>query len=83
MGTAGLTAALCVDKLLRAGVTAEGGSVLVIGATGGVGSVAVLLLAKLGFQVTAATGKAEQEGFLRQLGAVDVIARAELLEGME
>ncbi len=83
LGTAGLTAALCVDKLLRAGVTAQGGPVLVTGATGGVGSVAVLLLAKLGFQVTAATGKAEQEGFLRQLGAVDVIARAELLEGMD
>lgn len=83
LGTAGLTAALCVDKLLHAGVTAQSGPVLVTGATGGVGSIAVMLLAKLGFQVTAATGKAEQEEFLRQLGAADVIARAELLEGMD
>lgn len=83
LGTAGLTAALCVDKLLRAGVIPEDGPMLVTGATGGVGSVAVVLLAKLGFQVTAATGKAEQEGFLRQLGASDVISRAALLEGMD
>lgn len=83
LGTAGLTAALCVDKLLHAGVVPQSGSVLVTGATGGVGSIAVMLLAKLGFQVTAATGKAEQAGFLRQLGATAVIARAELLEGMD
>lgn len=83
LGTAGLTAALCVDKLLHAGVAPQNGPVLVTGATGGVGSIAVMLLAKLGFQVTAATGKAEQAGFLRQLGAADVVARAELLEGMD
>ncbi len=83
MSHAGLTAALCVDKLLNAGVTPDGGPVLVTGATGGVGSIAVVLLAKLGFQVTAATGKAEQANFLRQLGASDVIDRAELLEGMD
>ena len=83
LGTAGLTAALCVDKLINAGVAPQNGPVLVTGASGGVGSVAVMLLAKLGFQVTAATGKAEQEGFLRQLGASAVISRAALAEGMD
>ena len=75
LGTAGLTAALCVDKLLRAGLTAEAGSVLVTGATGGVGSIAIVLLKHLGFHVTAVTGKAEQAEFLRQLGAQVVISR--------
>lgn len=83
LGTAGLTAALCVDKLVNAGVAPQNGPVLVTGATGGVGSIAVMLLAKLGYQVTAATGKAEQAEFLRQLGAAEVIDRAELLEGMD
>ncbi len=83
LGTAGLTAALCVDKLVNAGVAPKNGPVLVTGATGGVGSIAVMLLAKLGYQVTAATGKAEQAEFLRELGAAEVIDRAELLEGME
>lgn len=83
LGTAGLTAALCVAKLLHAGVHAANGPVLVTGATGGVGSIAVMLLAKLGFQVTAATGKAEQSNFLRRLGAAEVVARSALLEGMD
>ena len=80
LGTAGLTAALCVDKLLKAGLTPDAGAVLVTGATGGVGSVAVALLAQLGFAVTAATGKAEAAGFLRSLGATEIIDRQELLE---
>ena len=83
LGTAGLTAALCVDKLVNASVAPKNGPVLVTGATGGVGSIAVMLLAKLGYQVTAATGKTEQAEFLRELGAAEVIDRAELLEGME
>lgn len=84
LGTAGLTAALCVDKLLRAGLTPHNtGSVLVTGATGGVGSIAVVLLNQLGFHVTAATGKAEQADFLRQLGAQAVISRAELSAGTD
>lgn len=83
LGTAGLTAALCVDKLVNAGVTPQNGPVLVTGATGGVGSIAIMLLAKLGFQVTAASGKAEQADFLRELGATEVIDRAELLEGTD
>lgn len=83
LGTAGLTAALCVDKLLRAGLTADAGPVLVTGATGGVGSIAVVLLHQLGFQVVAATGKAEQVEFLHQLGAQSVIAREELSAGAD
>ncbi|MDY0249334.1 MAG: YhdH/YhfP family quinone oxidoreductase [Pseudomonas sp.] len=83
LGTAGLTAALCVDKLMRAGLTPDAGSVLVTGATGGVGSIAVVLLNQLGFHVTAATGKAEQADFLRQLGAQAVIDREVLTAGTD
>ncbi|MGF9695649.1 acryloyl-CoA reductase [Paenibacillus sp. MABNR03] len=78
IGTAGFTAALSVDALLRAGVTPEMGKVLVTGATGGVGSMAVAILAKLGFEVTASTGKKEeQEKLLTDLGASQVISREE------
>lgn len=78
IGTAGFTAALSVDALLQAGVTPERGKVLVTGATGGVGSMAVAILAKLGFEVTASTGKKDQEEqLLRDLGASDVISREE------
>ncbi|MBS7660451.1 YhdH/YhfP family quinone oxidoreductase [Pseudomonas lalucatii] len=83
LGTAGLTAALCVDKLEQAGVVPDAGPVLVTGATGGVGSVAVTLLAKLGYQVAAATGKAEQGAFLQALGAERIVLRGELQEGVE
>ncbi|MEO8525468.1 MAG: MDR family oxidoreductase [Caldimonas sp.] len=78
IGTAGYTAMLCVLAMERHGVRAGDGDVLVTGATGGVGSVAVALLARLGHRVTAATGKADQTDYLRQLGAIDVIDRAEL-----
>ncbi|MFM1896939.1 MAG: hypothetical protein RLZZ385_2013 [Pseudomonadota bacterium] len=78
LGTAGFTAALCVEKLLHQGLRPELGEVLVTGASGGVGSVAVALLAKLGFEVTASTGKPEQQGFLQRLGAAQCMARAEL-----
>jgi len=80
LGTAGLTAALCVDKLLRAGLEKEHGQVLVSGATGGVGSLAVALLSKLGFSVIASTGKADAADWLRELGAAEVIDRQELTE---
>ncbi|MDT8428581.1 MAG: YhdH/YhfP family quinone oxidoreductase [Pseudomonadales bacterium] len=79
-GTAGLTAALCVEKLLCNGLHKDAGPVLVTGASGGVGSYAVALLAKLGFRVTACTGKPEQETALKKLGASDVIARDSLTE---
>jgi putative YhdH/YhfP family quinone oxidoreductase len=75
LGTAGFTAALCVHKLEAAGMTPASGPVLVTGATGGVGSVAVMLLAKLGYSVTAVTGKATQHDFLRQIGASEIIDR--------
>jgi len=84
LGTAGLTAALCVEKLVRAGVRSSDGDVLVTGATGGVGSIAIKLLSQLGYSVVAATGKVEQQAeFLKQLGAKEVINRAELLEGAD
>jgi len=78
IGTAGYTAALCVDALINAGVTPDQGEVLVTGATGGVGSIAVALLARAGFTVAAATGKAAEADYLAQLGAASVIDRAEL-----
>jgi acrylyl-CoA reductase (NADPH) len=83
LGTAGFTAALAVDKLERAGMEPGTGPVLVTGATGGVGSVAVKLLSKLGYRVTAVSGKPEQADFLRSLGAAEVIGRDALLQGTE
>ena len=76
-GTAGLTAALCVMRLMAFGLTKDSGEVLVTGATGGVGSVAVSILAKLGFNVVAATGKTDEKDFLTQLGAKAIISRDE------
>ncbi|MBB5210667.1 YhdH/YhfP family quinone oxidoreductase [Microbulbifer hydrolyticus] len=78
LGTAGLTAALCVEKLLEAGARPEDGEVLVTGATGGVGSIAVALLGKLGFKVAAVTGKLESAEFLTSLGAWKVLDRETL-----
>lgn len=78
IGTAGYTASLCVDALLKAGVTPEQGEILVTGATGGVGSVAIALLKKAGFTVAAATGKTSETAYLEKLGATTVIDRAEL-----
>ena len=78
IGTAGYTASLCVDALLRHGVSPDRGEVLVTGATGGVGSVAIALLRAAGFTVAAATGKSSEEPYLKQLGAQTVLDRAEL-----
>ena len=83
LGTAGFTAALCIHKLEAAGMAPAGGPVLVTGATGGVGSVAVKLLAKLGYEVHAGTGKAAQHDFLKELGASTVVDREALLAGSE
>jgi acrylyl-CoA reductase (NADPH) len=80
IGTAGYTAALCVEALVNAGVTPDQGEVLVTGATGGVGSVAVALLKKAGFTVAGSTGKASEHAYLTQLGADSIIDRAELSE---
>ncbi len=80
VGTAGLTSMLAVLALEDHGLTPAAGEVLVTGAAGGVGSVAVALLAKLGYQVAAVTGRPETESYLRDLGAARIIARADLAE---
>ncbi len=80
VGTAGYTAMLSVLALERYGIKPEQGPVLVTGASGGVGSVAVSILAKLGYEVIASTGRTENADFLYQLGASEVIDRAELSE---
>lgn len=78
IGTAGYTAMLSVLALERAGVKPGDGEVLVTGASGGVGSVAIAILSRLGYRVVASTGKTAEADFLKALGAVDVIDRAEL-----
>ena len=78
VGTAGYTAALAVLALERHGAEPSAGDVLVTGATGGVGSIAIMLLAAAGFRVVASTGKAGETEYLRQLGAAEVIDRAAL-----
>lgn len=78
IGTAGYTAMLCVLALERHGLRPGSGDVLVTGATGGVGSIAVALLSGLGYRVVAATGKSSEAPYLQALGAGDVIDRAEL-----
>ncbi len=78
IGTAGYTAMLCVLALEDHGVKPGSGEVLVTGATGGVGSVAIALLGKLGYQVVAATGKVAEADYLKTLGASAIIDRAEL-----
>ena len=80
IGTAGYTAMLCVMALERGGVTPSSGEVLVTGAAGGVGSVAVAILSKLGYSVAASTGRTEEADYLKALGAATVIDRAELSE---
>jgi acrylyl-CoA reductase (NADPH) len=78
IGTAGYTAMLCVLALEDAGVTPAKGAVVVTGANGGVGSVAIAVLAKLGYRVIASTGRPEEEAYLKDLGAAEIIPRSEL-----
>jgi acrylyl-CoA reductase (NADPH) len=78
IGTAGYTAMLAVMALEDAGVTKDRGAVLVTGAAGGVGSVAIAILAKLGYRVVASTGRPEEGAYLESLGAVEIVPRAEL-----
>lgn len=78
IGTAGLTSMLCVLALERHGVTPDDGTVVVTGSSGGVGSVAISLLARRGYRVAAVTGRTEEEPYLRRLGAVEIVDRAEL-----
>lgn len=81
IGTAGLTAALSVARMEHNGLSPEAGSVIVTGATGGVGSLAVDMLAGLGYEVVALTGKAGERGYLEDLGASEVLLRQELEMG--
>lgn len=79
IGTAGYTSMLCIQAIRDHGVSPEDGPILVTGAAGGVGSVAISLLAKLGYSVTASTGRvSETSDFLKSLGATDIIAREDL-----
>ncbi|MBB2197249.1 MAG: MDR family oxidoreductase [Gluconacetobacter sp.] len=77
IGTAGYTAMLCVMALERQGLTPAHGPVVVTGAAGGVGSVAVMLLARLGYHVAAVTGRPEEEDYLRGLGAAEILPRSD------
>ena len=79
LGTSGLTAALAVDRLEKAGAKPDHGLLAISGATGGVGSLAVDMFAKRGFEVAAISGKKEQEGYLRQIGAKKILSREDLL----
>ena len=79
-GTAGFTAAIGIHKLLTHGVSPDQGEILVTGATGGVGSLAVAILTRLGFSVAAVSGKPEAAGFLQDLGASAIISREEAVD---
>ncbi len=81
IGTAGYTAMLCILALEEHGVTTDQGPVLVTGASGGVGSTAVAILGKLGYEVVASTGRPEESDYLTDLGASEIIDRSELGEG--
>ncbi|MES1989802.1 MAG: MDR family oxidoreductase [Pseudomonadota bacterium] len=78
IGTAGYTAMLCILALEHGGATPDKGDILVTGAAGGVGSVAIAILAKLGYRVIASTGRASEADYLKSLGAADIIDRNEL-----
>jgi len=81
IGTAGFTAALSIVEMEHNGLKKESGPVIVTGATGGVGSLAVEILASLGYKITALTGKDDQHDFLRSIGAAEVLSRATLQMG--
>lgn len=80
IGTAGYTAMLCVMALQRHGLTPQSGDILVTGAAGGVGSIAIALLSSLGYKVSASTGRPEEAEYLKALGAADIIDRKTLSE---
>lgn len=80
IGTAGLTAMLCVMALEEGGITPDSGTVVVTGAAGGVGSVAISILSKLGYTVAAVTGRESTHEYLRGLGASELLSRAEMAE---
>lgn len=81
IGTAGFTAALCVQRLEENGLTPDKGPVLVTGATGGVGSFAVSILTARGYQIEASTGKASESEYLKNLGANEILSREDVYDG--
>ncbi|MCH1426006.1 MAG: acryloyl-CoA reductase [Alphaproteobacteria bacterium] len=81
IGTAGLTAMLSIMSLEKFGIRKDGAEVLVTGASGGVGSIAVVLLSEMGYRVSAITGRREQAEYLRALGATQIIARDDIMDG--
>lgn len=81
IGTAGFTAALCVQRLEENGLTPDKGPVLVTGATGGVGSFAISILAARGYQIEASTGKASESEYLKNLGANEILSREDVYDG--
>jgi acrylyl-CoA reductase (NADPH) len=78
LGTAGFTAGLCINALINNGLTPEKGKVLVTGSTGGVGTLSIAILKKLGFEITAVTGKPEATDFLTKTGASEIVTREAL-----
>jgi acrylyl-CoA reductase (NADPH) len=78
VGTAGYTAMLCIMALERHGISSDRGPVVVTGANGGVGTVAISILSKLGYHVIASTGRPEESDFLKELGAAEIVHRDEL-----
>jgi putative YhdH/YhfP family quinone oxidoreductase len=82
-GTAGFTAAQCVDAIVNHGIRPDRGPVVVTGATGGVGCIAVAILTKLGYEVAAVTGKTEQHDWLRQLGARTIMGREDVIDASD
>ena len=79
-GTAGFTAAQCVTAIVERGIKPDRGPVVVTGATGGVGSLAVAILAKLGYEVAAVTGKPGEHDWLQRLGAAKILGRSDVLD---
>ncbi|MCK9905830.1 oxidoreductase, partial [Frankia sp. Cpl3] len=80
LGTAGFTAGLSIQRLEENGVNPDRGPVIVTGATGGVGSTAVAMLAKTGYYVTASTGKVSEHEYLRKIGATEILSRDEVTD---
>jgi len=83
LGTAGFTAAQCVQSLQHHGVTPAAGEIVVTGASGGVGSLAVAILAKIGYTVCAVSGKSKAHGLLRELGATEILERSSVADASD
>ncbi|GAB5465506.1 MAG: oxidoreductase [Candidatus Kapaibacteriales bacterium] len=80
LGTGGITAAICINEIINSGINPDDGKILVTGSTGAVGSTTVAILAKLGYDVICSTGKKESHGFLRSIGASEIISREDVYD---